>query len=225
MLQVKIGTKVNPIGISRVNLADGSKCRAILVDPNPRVKYLAWDDRIKRRVEVNQEAVIKYNLRPYTNFYYLVAKLNTDMNSNIVSDDFVIEYLALSENVNNEFSDAINESGAFTSLLLSKVTKKSKNTDFSYVKPIPSNIELPASLTQKLAQIDKQSIETMWAFVDRDTSMTFADYEEMIKTLPESESKVVQQSQIQQIKQSVQISSPDNFAETLSPGDEFATGF
>ena len=38
--------------------------RAVLLDPNPRFTYIAYDETIRKRVKVNQDMVIKYGLSP-----------------------------------------------------------------------------------------------------------------------------------------------------------------
>lgn len=180
MQKVPIGTRVKPLGINRTNVADGTKQRAILIDPSPRVKYIAWDDVLGRKVEVDQDMLIKYKLRPMTNFFYLIAKLNTDMNGTIVNDQFVIEYLQLSENVNNEFSDAVSENPNFSSLLLTKVSKKGPSgKDFSYVKVTPSTLEVPQEISQAINKLrsDSTALESIWTLIDQTTSMSGADYE------------------------------------------------
>lgn len=200
MKQVKIGTRVNPLGINRVVVADNAKCRAILIDPNPRMKYVAWDDSIKRRVEVDQAMVIKYGLRPMTTFYYLVAKLNTDMNGVVVDDKFVVEYLTLSESVNNDFADAVAENPKFTSLLLTKVIKKGDNgKDFSYVKPTPStNQEISEEIEAALDKIrnTEGAIEGMWAIVDASTSINRQQYEALKQTAIEQKEPTKEQKQV-----------------------------
>lgn len=183
MQKVQLGTKVRPLGINRTNVADGYKCRAVLVDLNPRVKYIAWDPKLKKRIEVDQDFIIKYNLRPMTQFYYLIAKLNTDMNGQVVGDQFVVEYLQLSENVNNEFSDSIEEFGNFSSLLLTKVTKKGDNgKDFSYIKVTPSSLQISPEIQSKVLELrnNTQALESMWNLIDRATSITAEEYENLL---------------------------------------------
>lgn len=177
MQQVKIGTRVKPMGIQRCSVGDGCVCRAILIDPNPQFKYVAWDDNLKCRVEVNQDLVIKYGLSPTTQFYYLIAKLNTDMQGNVVSDAFTIEYLQLSESQNNDLSQAITEMGRFVSLSLTKVSKKGENgRDYSYIKVTPSNytIDHIPHLAEKLqsAQSQSDAVQAMWQLVDAATSIS-----------------------------------------------------
>lgn len=182
MEKIKIGTKVAPLGINRLVCADNVKSRAILLDPDPRIKYIAYDQDKKRKVEVNQELVIKYGLRPYTAIFYLVARLNTDMRGEVVGDQVTIEYLQLSENLNNEFSDLVMEMGNFNSLAITKVTKKGPNNqDFSHLNVKPSQYEVSPELTKKINDLksNKEAIETMWKLVDRATSITAEEYEKL----------------------------------------------
>lgn len=185
MQQVPIGTRVKPLGIQRLSCAEGSKCRAVLLDPNPQVKYIAYDEERKRRVEVTQDLLIKYGLRAQTTFFYLVAKLNTDLNGEVHGDQFTVEYLQLSENLNNQFSDAITEMGEFKSIALEKVKKTANGKDFSYVQAKPSNRFDPASipsLQQKLTELrNKQGfIASCWQLIDATTSITADAYEKLL---------------------------------------------
>ena len=159
------------------------------MDNSARVKFIAWDDNLKRKVEVDQDLVIKLGLRPMTYYFYLVAKLNTDMKNNIISDDYVVEYLQFSDQVNAEFADAINEMGNFTNILISKVVKKGDSgKDFSYLKPTPSNLALDPSLLKKIAEVTSNTtaVDMMWQIIDRSTSITADEY---IKLLNEEAAK------------------------------------
>ena len=183
MEHVTIGTRVNSLGINRTNCAEGGRCRAVLIDPNPCVKFIAYDEKRKRKVEVDQELVIKYGLRPITNFFYLIAKCNTDMKGNIVDNDFVIEYLQLSESRNNEFADSVAETPDFTSISYTKVKQTGPDgKDFSYLKVIPSNYKVPDAILEKIKtfQDNPDNIRAMWALVDRTTSITGKEYEELL---------------------------------------------
>lgn len=185
MQKVKLGTKVNRLGINRLNVGEGTVCRAILLDPDPQVKYVAYDEVRKRRVEVDQDMVLKYGLRPMTTFYYLVAKLNTDQTGNVIGDKFTVEYLQLSENLNNEFADLIEEQGFPKSIQLTKVKKVGDGgKDYSYVKPIPSQkaFEENKSLWTKINELrkNKEFINKCWQMIDMDTSMTKKQYIELL---------------------------------------------
>lgn len=181
MQSVPLGTRVKPMGISRVSVADGCVRRAILLDNNPQFKYVAWDDNIKRRVEVDQDLVVNYGLSPSTTFYYLVAMLNTDMTGNVVNDQFTVEFLQLSENQNNDFGTALAEMGTFNSIHLSKVVKKGDGgKDFSYVQAKPSNytVDHISGLMDKIRalQSDQAAIASLWQFVDVATSISKEQY-------------------------------------------------
>jgi hypothetical protein len=185
MQQVPIGTRVSRLGIQRLSVGEGAKCRAILLDPNPRVKYIAYDENLRRRVEVDEEMCIKYALRPSTTFFYLVAKLNTDLNGNVIGDKFTVEYLQLSENLNNDLSDLIAEQGTPKSFSLTKVKKTGEGgKDFSYIKVTPSQqgFEDNKSLHQNLDKLRETPnfIETCWAMIDADTSLNREQYEKLL---------------------------------------------
>lgn len=187
MQKIPLGTKARSLGVNRSNVADGQTGRAVLLDPNPRFTYIAYDETIRKRVKVNQDMVIKYGLSPITYYFYLIARLNTDLNGNVVGDKIVVEYLRLSENVNNDFADAIMELGEFTQLKLTKVSKKgAQGQDFGYIKPIPSNQPVDSRILETIEKIrsDEKAIETMWAFIDRDTAITAEEYE-VLKSQPQ----------------------------------------
>lgn len=183
MQKVKLGTKVPALGINRLMVAEGVMGRAVLIDPDPRVKYIAYDESVKRKVEVTKELMIKYGLSPSTVFFYLVGRLNTDMKGNIVSDDMVLEYVQLSENLNNEFAGTVTEmGGTFTSLAISKVKKTGNDgKDYSYLKVIPSNTPISAAIQQKVETLrsNPESIEAVWEMIDSTTSITPEAYEEL----------------------------------------------
>lgn len=232
MEKVAIGTRVRPLGIQRLNVADGARCRVVLLDEDPRMKYIAWDDERKKRVEVDQNLVIRYGLRPMTNFYYLVAKLNTDMNGNVVGDQFVIEYLQLSENLNNDLADAISENPNFTSFMLTKVAKKGPDgQDFSHIKVTPSSYKIDGRLLENLNKLraETEAIETMWSMIDRATSMTAAEYIKLREGDDTAQIAAPAAAQPKQVAAPVDRapmpSAPENFTETFASGDDFSDGF
>lgn len=239
MEHVTIGTKVKPLGINRTNVADGITARVVLLDPNPCMKYIGWDDVLKRKVELNQEMIIKYNFkRPVTCFYYLVCRLNTDMNGKISNNQFVIEYLQLSENLNNELSDAILENPDFTSFKLSKVSKKGpQGQDFSYIKVTPSNFPIPSEIQDDLAKLrSNESLAALWTLVDKSTSISPVEYEALRKD-PESIKKLQEAGQNISLSESTTLSieasksvmpSSDGSFEKYNDfdsGDDFNSGF
>lgn len=183
MEKVKIGTRVENLGIQKVNVADGVKARVVLVDPDPMLKHIAYDNVVKRRVEVTQDLYIKYGLKSTPTFFYLIARLNTDMKGNVVSDDFTVEFLQLTNNINTEFADAVSENPNFQSLVLSKVSKKGDGgKDYSYIKATPSNYAVPVGVQEKLDLLRKnpEAIDAMWQMIDRSTSITAAEYEDLL---------------------------------------------
>lgn len=185
MEKVSIGTKVSRLGIPRLSVGEGFTCRAILIDQDPRMKHIAYDNARKCRVEVDQDMCIRFKLRPAPTFFYLVAKLNTDLNGNVIGDKFTVEYLQLSENLNNEFSDNILEQGIPKSLQLTKVKKSGEGgKDYSYVKVVPSQrgFEDNVSLWEKINQLrnNEDFINAAWAMIDADTSLNKQQYIELV---------------------------------------------
>jgi len=214
MQQVALGTKVKSLGINRSNVADGQTGRAVLIDPNPRFKYIAFDDKLKRRVEVNQDMVIKYGLSPITYYFYLIARLNTDLNGNVVGTKMVVEYIQLSENVNNEFADSVRALKGFSQLVLNKVSKKGNNgQDFGYIKPIPSQEDLDPEIINNIEKLRQEpgAIDAMWMLVDRASSITPQEYEELkagAAQLPAGQQ--LQRRQVSAPSPRPQIESPSN---------------
>lgn len=177
MERVAFGTRVRSISIPRVQVAAGMRARAVILDPDPVVKQIAYDDVNKMRVEVTQEQCIASGLTPRANFYMLVARLNTDMKGNIVDSDISVEYLQMSERVYNEFVDTAQEFGSFESVLMVSQTSNGQS-QFAYTKPTPSNIQLSQELAEKIEKLKSTAgfIDGCWQLVDQATSMTYERY-------------------------------------------------
>jgi len=184
MEKVKLGTRVTSLGINRANVAEGMKGKGILLEKDPRFKNLAYDESVQRYVEVDQDLVIKYRLNPISKYYFLIARLNTDMKGQIIGDDFVIEYTQLSDTQYTEYLDGIEAIGGPTTpsgVLLTKVSKSVDGKDFSYVKTLPANIPMSENLKKKIKEIrvNKAALESMWIMVDSNTSITVTEYEKL----------------------------------------------
>jgi len=232
MQKIQLGTKVKALGISRSNVADGQTGRAVLLDPNPRFKYIAYDDKLKRRVEVNQDMVIKYGLSPITYYFYLIGRLNTDLNGNVVGTKMVVEYLQLTESVNNEFADSIRALKGFSQLILNKVSKKGNNgTDYGYIKPIPSQEDLDPEITANIQKLRDEpgAIDAMWMLIDRNSSITPAEYEELKNNPQLPQGQGYAQMPAPQQRQQIAASAPqpsmpqavEGFGEEFGEGSEF----
>lgn len=173
--------------INRSNVAEGFPGRAVLLGENcVFAKAQAYDDRIKRFIEVDQEAILKYRFDKVLTYYYiLIARLNTDNRGNVVSDDVVIEYLRLSEKQWDDLTISMNEMGSFTSLLLTKVKKTGDDgRDFSYVEVKLSNYkEIPAAVSAKVEQMiqTENFVNSIWGMVDAATTITVEMYEQKLK--------------------------------------------
>lgn len=149
-------------------------------------KAQAYDDRIKRSIEVDQEAILKYRFEKVLSYYYiLIARLNTDNRGNVVSDDVVIEYLRLSEKQWDDLTISMNEMGSFTSLLLTKVKQTGNDgKDFSYVEVKLSNYkEIPQAVFAKVEQMvqTENFVQSIWGMVDAATTITVEMYEQKLK--------------------------------------------
>ena len=176
--QIPLGGKMESPNINRSNVAEGFPGRAVLLGENcVFAKAQAYDDRIKRSIEVDQEAILKYRFDKVLTYYYiLIARLNTDNRGNVVSDDVVIEYLRLSEKQWDDLTISMNEMGSFTSLLLTKVKKTGDDgRDFSYVEVKLSNYkEIPAAVSAKVEQMvqTENFVNSIWGMVDAATTIT-----------------------------------------------------
>lgn len=173
--------------INRSNVAEGFPGRAVLLGENcVFAKAQAYDDRIKRSIEVDQEAILKYHFdKVHTYYYILIARLNTDNRGNVVSDDVVIEYLRLSEKQWDDLTISMNEMGSFTSLFFTKVKKTGDDgRDFSYVEVKLSNYkEIPAAVSAKVEQMvqTENFVNSIWGMVDAATTITVEMYEQKLK--------------------------------------------
>lgn len=220
MKAIQLGQKIKPVAIQRANVADNVQGRAMLLDLNPRVKQIAYDDRVKRAVEVSQEDCIKHRLSPRPTYYFLIARLNTDMQGTVVGSDIIVEYLQLSASTYDKFSTAILEVGGaskMASLLLTKVINK----DYGYVSPMPSaKIDFPNEALEKVKALrgNKAAIEGMWEMVNIATSIDIVEYEKLLveKQLMAPEQAI---EPIAPINQQKAIQSDNSF------GKDFDSGF
>lgn len=183
MQKIQFGTRVKSVAIARSSVGEGVIGRAIVLDKNLRVKQIAYDNVIKRAVEVSQEDCIRLHLQPRPTYYMLVARTNTDMKGTVIGDDFTVEYIQMAESVYTDFADSSMEStgGKFNSVTLSLV----KKGEYSYVKVMASNHnKFPQSLIAKIKEMrsNTELIESMWSMVDIATSMTVEDYEKALAT-------------------------------------------
>lgn len=227
MEKVALGTKVKRLGIQRLLVSEGAKCRAILLDNDPRMKHIAYDESRKVRVEVDQDMCIEYGLNPSPTFYYLVAKLNTDLNGNVIGDQFTVEYLQLSESLNNKFAEQVSEMGMPKSLSLTKVKKSGDNgRDFSYIETTPSAKSLVddnPSLKAKINELksNQEFIANCWKMIDASTSITKERYIEMLHS--DNSQSNIQQIQAPKSKSALPQSKPAQPASL--PSNEFEGDF
>ena len=179
------GRMANPT-VNRSNVAEGFPGRAIMLGPDCiYAKALYYDERIKRSVEVDQEAILKYRFDKVLTYYYiLIARLNTDNRSEVVSDDIVLEYLRLSESQYETLCTEINEVGNFTSLILTKIKKVGQDgKDFSYTEVKVSNYNrIPESAKAKVDKMvaTPNFVQNVWEMVDASTSITVEMYEQKL---------------------------------------------
>lgn len=179
------GRMANPT-VNRSNVAEGFPGRAIMLGPDCiYAKALYYDERIKRSVEVDQESILKYRFDKVLTYYYiLIARLNTDNRSEVVSDDIVLEYLRLSEAQYETLCTEINEVGNFSSLILTKIKKVGQDgKDFSYTEVKVSNYNrIPESAKVKVDKMvaTPNFVQNIWEMVDASTSITIEMYEQKL---------------------------------------------
>lgn len=187
--KLTLGSKIKNSAIQRSSVADNFTARAVLLGFDQiYAKQVAYDSNIKSTVEVDQEAILKYRFSRAIIYYYIpVARLNTDIYGRVVSEDFTIEYVRLTEGQYEEFARQATEMGTFVSVCLKKVAKKGANgQDFSYVDVTPSNYgangEIPQAVFAKLEQMNATPgfSEGVWSMIDLATSISVAEYEKVL---------------------------------------------
>lgn len=179
MERVPLGTIVKPIGVGRANVAENVKGKAILIEKDPFHKNVAYDDKVKRSVEVDQDAVIEHGLNARGMYLFLVARLNTDMKGTVIGDDFIIEYVQLSETTYAEYADGVEAvGGKANGMMLKKVSKSVEGRDFSYVTATAANIPLSPGLMEALKAVkrNKAGVEALWKMIDANTSISIEEY-------------------------------------------------
>lgn len=235
MQELKFGSKVKSISILRSTVAENVKGRAIILTPNPRVKQVAWDPRVKRAIEVDQDAVIKYRLSSRPMYYFLVARLNTDMKGNVIGDDFIIEYLALPDSVYSEFTDACDDQAIKPYAV---VLRKQAKGQFQYMKVTPANVEISDVLRNKIEALKNTEgvIDSMWKIVDLSTSISVKEYEEILKSNPDLENTPIKETHAQKyvstvsapaapaLKESPKAETSKESPKAESDSDEFGSG-
>lgn len=160
--RVRLGDTVPNPTVNRVDIADGTKGRCILLSNDWIAVTVAFTETpVKGMYFVDKDILMKYaNLGIRGSIYYvaLVARLNTDAKGVPIDDTFRIEYLRLSESVYNEFAEDALEMGNFQTVALSKV----KKGEFSYVKPKASAKGIPpkvlSSVRKKLEGFNTEAV-------------------------------------------------------------------
>lgn len=204
------GRMANPT-VNRSNVAEGFPGRAIMLGPDCiYAKALYYDERIKRSVEVDQEAILKYRFDKVLTYYYiLIARLNTDNRSEVVSDDIVLEYLRLSEAQYETLCTEINEVGNFSSLILTKIKKVGQDgKDFSYTEVKVSNYNrIPESAKAKVDKMvaTPNFVQNIWEMVDASTSITVEMYEQKLNEYFKEQAAKAGQAAPQQTFQQVPV--------------------
>lgn len=191
--RVSLGQVLPSPTVNRVDVADGTKGRCILLSDDWFCVSVAFVEQpVRGGYFVTQEQALKYSL-PARNYYVaIVARLDTDARGEIISPDVRIEYLRLSEDVYREFADQALEQ-PFDSIALTKVTKG----QFSYVKPNPSskkqNPKLLKQVKDKIAAYNYDDLAKM-ALIGM--ARPFKDY---IKALQEAGLEEVDEEDAPQI--------------------------
>lgn len=179
LTKIKFGEVAKQCTINRISCAEGSKARAVFISKDPAVKATAFDQEVRRTVEVDQELMMKYrDLKPRNTYYFLVAKLNTDQKNNISDNSFTVEYLQLSQSQYQEFNDACAEMNHMTSIVIAKEKKTVNGQDMSYIKATPSDYNIPQEILDKIEALKNTDgfIEGTWELVDGATSISKQEY-------------------------------------------------
>ena len=221
MERIKLGQKVKSVAINRASVSENTKGRAILLDKCPCVKQIAYDNNIKRAVEVSQDDCIRFHLTPRPTYYLLVARCNTDMKGNVVGDEFTVEYVQMAESVYNDFIEGAEETsgGRINSILLTLV----KKGDYSHVKVTASQYsDFPDALKAKIKELrkNKELIKSMWQMIDISTSMTVDQY---VKVLESADGAGSQSHQSSYANHTPAIES-DSVKDLQSDSNEFDQG-
>lgn len=201
--KVPLGQRIESVQIAKANVAKGFPGRALLLGPDCLIgKATYYDDRVKRSVEVTQEDIIKYHFDKVTeNYYMAIARLNTDMSGNIVSNDFKIEYLRLSGDKYGDFCTQLRENPNFTSLLLEKVEQSGpQGQDYSWTKVSLSSYPIDPALVAKVQQVIEtpSAVDSIMQMLDSQTSITIADYEKRLAELEKQQTTSASPAQIPQ---------------------------
>lgn len=179
--RVTFGTSVKPLGINKVSVAPNTNQLFVMVDRNPAFKYIAWDDNIKRTWDIPSDptdpnlALIPKGVlsKARAISMYLVAKLNTDAQLNIIGDNFEVQYLVLNPTNNDKFISATHVNPNYTSISITKEDKKDdKGRDVGQLIITPATLAIPQTITAKIAQLVQKegALDALWEKVDGATS-------------------------------------------------------
>lgn len=188
--RIKLGQSVPSLSIPRTDVQPGFMARVIILNPDMLfAKYLIYDEKVKRSVEVTQEEAIALRMNPYTNYYMLVGRLNTDLSGRISSDEFKLEYLQMSEKVYENLRRLIEENPNFTHLVITKTKKTNdRGQDVSETKIETSSKPISDLIPQSLVKVQELNakpgfLESCWKMVDSSTSITMDMYRKRLAEL------------------------------------------
>lgn len=186
LLSVPLGTRIKSATVGRAVVAENTRGRAILIDPNPRATYIAYDDSVKAAVYVDQESSIRLGLSPNTYYLFLLGRLNTDMKGRIIGDEVVVEYLKLSDKQYEEFCEAYSEMDNVNSVVLKLESKKTQKGDFSFVKMTPSKEKPSQEVYEKIQNLD---IEQLWKLVEVNCARSEEEYCKLLARNDQNDSR------------------------------------
>jgi hypothetical protein len=194
LVPIQMGNVIKSASIKRADVAQGTKGRAVLIDPNPRAANIAFDNDLKMAVYVTQEDVIRYGLSPRTYYMLLLARLNTDMQGTVVGDGFIVEYVKMSDTVYDEFMDHYVEMENVNSITLKKESKGGGANSYSYVVPMASKEKVDPAILAKIAELDA---EALWSLVTVDCARPIEDYVKALSKANEASGQQVYNRQIE----------------------------
>lgn len=163
---VPIGTRMASPGIKRVDVADGTIGRGIIITEQTLACLLHYSE-VKDAAGyyyVTNQDILNYGLPANLYYVFLIARLNTDARGNILDDSFKVEYLRLKESSYEELADAVSEVGSF-----SLAFKKEVKGKFSNIVAQPSlKVRDDANHVKIMEKIKTLNVESLFKIVKRD---------------------------------------------------------
>lgn len=179
MIRKKFGDKVEESQMIKFDMSVGCMCKVVPLTMEFIEKNIAYDDSVKRRVDVDSEIqAVNPKLEPHKELYMVIAKLNTDQQGNVVNSNFDIEYLKLSVSKYNDVVKATSAISDCTHWIVSKQEKQINDRKVSEFSFTPSNMQLPNDVVSKIRELlsKEGAIDYLFDLVDKSTSTSKETY-------------------------------------------------